>query len=687
MCSPRYVPPGPPAAPSENRALEPGLRTGSWRRLAGLAGGFVRGDTTIALLAAFVLALTFLTVPRITLTNGMESSWSAVLHYAHEKGLPFGSDFFYTYGPLGFLSIFYFTPGTGGLRLAVDVGLCFGVAAGVCLLAWRLSLGWRILTIAVLALFAANIHVGTQDLLINVGLLCWGLLCSCESRPRVRVYVLCLALMAIFSALTKITGLALAGLTVGALAADLWLNGNRRLSLALVLSFVAGFLGGWVVLGQTIAQLPAFLARGFAIAGGYNGAMGLEPTTAALVGGILTLLAVLGAMLMRYRAQERGDARQRWRQRLLFAWLLFLLFVTWKHGFVRADPHHAIFFLGFAPILALALGALPWRTSKPGHWASQLAGACCLCAIVTLQWLLYPDFLHLDQPFRQVAVNAATLLRPGEYQAQMQHFLRLEHNRAALPRLREMIGSAPVDVFGNYQVYTVFNDLNYQPRPVFQSYSAYTASLMRLNEQFYSSGLAPQFVLARLGTIDDRFPVLEDSLAFRYLLRNYAPIGNEGGFLLLKSRSSVMPQLTLLRQGTVRVGQPIELESDGSSDIWLEINVQPTMIGRLRQFCYHPSRVWLSVWEGTPAKPAKLFRALPPMMTAGFVASPLILSNNCLVNLFAGKAVPRPTAYSVEIDPPDRFLWRRIIPYRIYRIEEKATGPLVRSGAERISGS
>lgn len=687
MCSPRYVAHASPEAPSENCAPGQSLGTGSWRRFAGLVGRFLRGDTRIALLTAFVLALTFLTIPRITLTNGMESSWSAVLHYAHEKGLQFGPDFFYTYGPLGFLSIFYFTPGTGGLRLAVDVGLCFGVAAAVCLLAWRLSLGWRILTIAVFALFAANIHVGTQDLLINVGLLCWGLLCVCESGPRVRVYALCLALMAIFSALTKITGLALAGLTVGALAADLWLNGSHRLSLALALSFVAGFLGGWVVLGQTIAQLPAFLARGFAIAGGYNGAMGLEPTTAALVGGILTLLAALGAMLTRYRAQEKGDARQRWRQRLLFAWLLLLLFVTWKHGFVRADPHHAIFFLGFAPILALVLGALPGRTSKQGRWASQLAGACCLCATVTLQWLLYPDFLHLDQPFRQVAVNAATLLRPGDYQAQMQHSLQLERNRATLPQLREMIGSAPVDVFGNYQAYAVFNDLNYQPRPVFQSYSAYTAPLMRLNERFYSSGSAPQFVLARLGTIDDRFPVLEDALAFRYLLRNYEPIGNEGGFLLLKSRSSVMPRLTLLRQGTVHVGQPIELESDGSSDIWLEVDVQPTAAGRLRQLCYHPSRVWLSVRDGIPAKPTKLFRAPPPMMTAGFVASPLILSNDCLADLFAGKAVARPTAYSVEIDPSDRFLWRGIIPYRVYRIEDKATGPLVRSGAERVSGS
>ena len=109
-----------------------------------------------ALITAFLLALTFLTVPRIPLTNGMESSWSAVLDYAHQKGLQFGTDVVYTYGPLGFLSIFYYTPAMGGLRLALDVALCFGVAAGLCLLAWRLTPGWRVLTIGIFTLFAAN---------------------------------------------------------------------------------------------------------------------------------------------------------------------------------------------------------------------------------------------------------------------------------------------------------------------------------------------------------------------------------------------------------------------------------------------------------------------------------------------------------------------------------------------------
>jgi hypothetical protein len=71
------------------------------------------------------------------------------------------------------------------------------------------------------------------------------------------------------------------------------------------------------------------------------------------------------------------------------------------------------------------------------------------------------------------------------------------------------------------------------------------------------------------------------------------------------------------------------------------------------------------------------------MMAVGFVASPLVLSNDCLVDLYAGKTVARPNAYSVEIAPSDRFLWRGTIPHQVYRIENTTTGPLVSRQADQ----
>jgi len=218
-------------------------------------------------------------------------------------------------------------------------------------------------------------------------------------------------------------------------------------------------------------------------------------------------------------------------------------------------------------------------------------------------------------------------------------------------------------------VYALFNDLNYRPRPVFQSYIACNARLMRLNEAFYLSGAAPEYVMFNLGPTDRRFPPLEDALVLRHLLLNYEPVGAEGEFLLLKSKSSQTPRLKLLREGAVRPGEWIELREVGGADLWLEIDLKPTLLGRLRQFLYQPSAVRLAAWRAG-AKGLLLRRRAPAaMLAAGFLASPLLSSNEDFMACYTGKSAPRPGAYSVELLPGEGCFWQDSIRFRIYEIE------------------
>jgi len=126
--------------------------------------------------------------------------------------------------------------------------------------------------------------------------------------------------------------------------------------------------------------------------------------------------------------------------------------------------------------------------------------------------------------------------------------------------------------------YALLNDWSYQPRSVFQSYVACNTRLMRLNEQFYLSPKAPQYVLFGLGNVTRKFPPLEDAMVLRDLLINYVPAGEEAGFLLLKHQCSGPPRLTLLREGAVRVGARIDLRGSGNTNLWLEISMPPTLL-------------------------------------------------------------------------------------------------------------
>src|SRR5207247_1623157 len=193
--------------------------------------------------------------------------------------------------------------------------------------------------------------------------------------------------------------------------------------------------------------------------------------------------------------------------------------------------------------------------------------------------------------FRQ---NLGALLQPAEYQRDMLEKYEAARQATELPKIREIIAHASVDVFGQDQCYAVFNGLNYHPRPVFQSYMAYNSPLMALNEQFYLSKAAPEYVLFGLNSIDRKFPPLVDARVLRHLLLNYQSIAAEGLFLLLKSNSSSPARLILLREGIARTGEHISLPDSGETDIWMEIDVQPTVLGRLRQLVYKSPKMRLA---------------------------------------------------------------------------------------------
>ena len=298
--------------------------------------------------------------------------------------------------------------------------------------------------------------------------------------------------------------------------------------------------------------------------------------------------------------------------------------------------------------------------------------ACCLISFFMLS--VFFDSGPLDyfifRPYDQLALNLRHLAHPMNSFRQLAESEKSQERLAALPKFKAIIGSARADVFGNEQAYAILNDLSYQPRPVFQSYAAYSQKLMRLNEQFYSSPRAPEFILFHLAPIDHRFPPLEDSLLFRDLLSNCELVDREGRFLLLKLGDFSVPRLKLLREEVVGPGTPIGLEEYGKTNIWMEISLAPTMAGKIRQLAYKSSELRLAAWRG-PSKTKATFHSPAPMLAAGFLASPLLLRNEDVLAFYHGIDLTRPKAYSVETTPEEECFWQRKVRFRIriYQIE------------------
>jgi hypothetical protein len=546
----------------------------------------------------------------------------------------------------------------------------------------------------------ANIYPRT-DLLIELNLLCWGILCIVTNTRDLVMYMSILAGVAVFASLAKFSLLFMAAMTIGVVSGDLVLRKRCRYSGGLAALAVLGFVAGWMGARQDVSNLPAFIARGLATSQGYNAAMGYEGSVELRRRAILAaLLATATIVAGAGRGGEGPMAVSRTRQALRMCWMFGMLFLVWKHGFVRTDVYHAGFFFGFVPILALTLETSVSATAvSAAHcaerhkeiprgwlvcsqrllqfsaslvWTRLFATSCCLVSLFTVQSMILPgDWEHsLLQPFAAIGANLSHLASPAKYGQRFLQEVSAERQRSRLPGLSKVIGQSTVDMFGCEQISILANDLNYRPRPVFQSYAAYSAPLMQWNEIFYRSVAAPQYVLFRLMAMDRKFPPLEDALLLRHLLINYAPVASEGPFLLLKSKRAESADLKLLRAGTIQTGQPLSLVEYNEGNLWLELDLTETFLGRLRHILYQPAKSRLVISSGPAGKEmVRRFRAPASMLAAGFLISPVEFNTEDVLRLYQGAKPTRPSACSVEFNPGDETFWARTIRFRLYRIQ------------------
>jgi hypothetical protein len=204
---------------------------------------------------------------------------------------------------------------------------------------------------------------------------------------------------------------------------------------------------------------------------------------------------------------------------------------------------------------------------------------------------------------------------------------------------------------------------------VFQSYVAGTSHLMRLNERFFLSGAAPEYVMFSLEPIDRRLPPLEDAMVLRHLLLNYEPVASEGGFVLLRAKSTRAPRLKLLHEGAVCASERIELGAFGNADLWLEITLQPTWLGRMRELLYQVPMARLAAWRAGSGGLLARRRAPAAMLAAGFVANPLLMQTEDILHRNSGEPTRQAGAFSVELPSGTERFWRETIRFRVFEIE------------------
>jgi|CXWL01.1.fsa_nt_gi hypothetical protein len=550
-------------------------------------------------------------------SHELDPSWRMALGYCFEQGMQFGREVVFTYGPLGFVMGKTYSGLQCWSLIAGQLVLALIAAGAILLPGRRLPGAGRALYFGFFLLFGT----GYEDALhiLVIALLGFELLRRVESSRPWRGGLIGGVLAGY--AQIKFTDFLFATFVVVVVVAYTAWQGRRRAATGLALAYGGAYLGIWLACGQSLLNLPAYFYHSWQISEGYQWAMGF-PTPAAALWKALVIVAVLAG----YAALHLRLNPQKPRAVANAALLGAFLYLQWKHGFTRPDGH----MLGFFICALLPLTAYPALLDDPARLRrthrAVFIGAMALCLWGVENTL--PGLVRRPLTIFQTKVvgNINSLIHWQETREHYRNRLAQEQSDTALPRTRRLVGQASLDVLGHEQGIALFNGFNYRPRPVIQGYCTFTPALVKLNGDFFASARVPQFVLQKVQSIDGRLPAMDDARALLLLAHRYRFVHLEKEHYLWQLAPGPFDPATVepkpLRTATLEINRPLPVEDLAGQPLWVRIDLQPSLLGKIRRVLYKLPQVMLSVQDVAGITRDYL---LPlPQGRSGFIVNPLI---------------------------------------------------------------
>jgi hypothetical protein len=591
----------------------------------------ILGASFSALCALAIFLSSFFISGTHTPIGELDPSWQAVLEFAMQNRLQFGSEIIFTYGPLGFLFQPYGFGMFPSLRSISALAFSGVVAFAALNLALRIRGIAKFLFLFWLLLFPSYMSGITELVFVYLIAIFVGFVLldatynRCWVKRFLLFYVCALALVK-FSFFVPILFL----LVICAI--DRICSHDREGARELVACSVISFVFLWLVLGQSLEGFFQYLWASQQIASGYTEAMSLAPRARVLK------YALPAAVFFLFALAVTGAIARQKRHVIAPAMIIILFsFTAWKQGFVRADGH-VLMFLYFLPVAYGFLFTLAFSGSIPGAVRTGLllgyfavAGLCLMAANAIFPGLPLAQTRSLGERLLANSRSLIALLTPASsLPGRFPKNLRVEDR---LPRIVQRVGDSSIDVFNYRQGAALLNDLKYHPRPVIQSYSAYTPDLLRANLDFYRRPSRPSYVLFSLETIDGRFPTLDDALLLPCILANYQPVLAEHHFLLMERTPGPPRNVSYDRvySASLDMGQKLDMTTWNNSPLFLRVSTTPTLIGRILTLLYQPPAYKLEVELDEGGK--RDFRFIPGMASEGFLMNPLLENNGDVIDL------------------------------------------------------
>lgn len=625
---------------------------------------WLSSKTYILYTVLLVINLIVLIIPLAPMQPSAEldPSWMLSVNQAFSQDLVFGREFIFTIGPYGSLYTWQYHPATSILTLTSAIAFTFGwTIALLGLTAGRQHIALFLLSIFLLTTKSHDLMLLGYPFLIMLWTASYqdkAFEKKIYSRLTDLTKLYAISLLGLLP-LVKLSTLPLCILATVMVFARLLQQARPRQAYICLLIPAITMSILWLAAKQPLAALPDYFINGNEIISGYSEAMAINGKTKMPALYLFICLLLATTILLSHHLPPPKKA-------YLLLSLSSFLFIIMKASFVRHDGHALLAGAGITFASAMTFILIRKKEILVILFASLLLNSYI--------YNHYRDFhpQRFFNEFTKTYTDSAEGLykimsSPNDLNQRHIKAMKSIESTSLLPKL-----SGTSDVYSYGQAELIASDNYWSPRPIIQSYSAYTSKLAELNRQHIIGPNAPDNIFFRVQPIDNRIPTLEDGSSWPTIMKHYEMTGTYGDYIHLRKRSTVpdMP-LTPLLQQKINVGMPLSIpESTGG--IYARFKFKKSLAGELANIFYKTSSIHLLIETDDGNK--KTFRLIPKMTESGFIISPHIETTTDFSWLLTGRnqLLPQVNQITIDINKKYHFLWQKKVEVELFSFEAPA---------------
>jgi len=450
----------------------------------------------------------------------LDSSWILALNWAHLKGLQWGTDIIFTYGPLAH----YFLPlqdfaNVAQVTIINNLIMILNTSAIMFLFFRKTSSILQqigTLSVFVFLLIFANscgFNIIPIELSVIVALFLTQTCFFSDDSPNHYYYLGVIFFILSSVQFVKCSFIMISwALLIYVVAFCLYRRKYTEAAFSL-LAYMTYSASMWIIAGQKITNIQNYFYNALVMSSGYTEAMQLS-IIADKRGIRYLLLAVLYFIIYMYYFIN-SIFKKKW---ICFFNILLpgaCMFLTFKEAFVRSDEH-LFYFIRILPFIGIYLLYIlfynnNWLKNEYCFKNAKLGKRVLIDFMILL--VIYGFAYSFNKnpaqiyPFADWAILRENFKHGNNMdpvKQQIRDFYGVNVDTLSYISPNDKVDIIPWDISLLYAY-----DMNWAPRPIFQSYSAYTHYLDVKNAEYFESDTRPDKIIFSFMSIDWRYPFFD----------------------------------------------------------------------------------------------------------------------------------------------------------------------------------